>query len=53
MRTQTAPQARAGALKRELPPPAVSDNPGFTPRGSVERPPSLREFIIRWLNEEL
>ena len=35
----------------KLPPPV--DPHGFGSRGSSERPPSIRDAIIRWLNEEL
>jgi hypothetical protein len=41
------------ATKRERPPSLTSADHGFTPRGSPERPASLREAIVRWLNEEL
>jgi hypothetical protein len=45
-------QGRNPALAREKVPPPV-DPRGFAPRGSSERPPSLRDLLIRWLNEEL
>ncbi|AKJ02877.1 hypothetical protein ATI61_11366 [Archangium gephyra] len=52
MRTALPLQARTPALSREKAPPPV-DPRGFGSRGFSERPPSIREAIIRWLNEEL
>jgi hypothetical protein len=45
-------QARTPALTREKAAPPV-DSRGFGTRGTSERPPSIRDAIIRWLNEEL
>ena len=53
MRQVPPTPARAWALKREPPSLGAQGDRGFTPRGGVERPASLREAIIRWLNEEL
>jgi hypothetical protein len=52
VRTALPLQARSSALTREKAPPPV-DTRGFGSRGSSERPPSIREAIIRWLNEEV
>ncbi|HYO52569.1 hypothetical protein [Archangium sp.] len=52
MRTALPLQVRTPALTREKAPPPV-DTRVFGIRGSSERPPSIREAIIRWLNEEL
>ncbi|MFY0521972.1 hypothetical protein ACN28I_01750 [Archangium gephyra] len=52
MRTALPLQARAPALSREKASPPV-DSRGFGTRGSSERPASIRDTIIRWLNEEL
>lgn len=46
-------QGRHPALAREKAPPPLEAGRGFGTRGSTERPPSIREAIIRWLNEEL
>lgn len=45
-------QVRTPALTREKAPPPV-DTRSFGTRGASERPPSIRDSIIRWLNEEL
>ena len=45
-------QGRNQALTREKAPPPV-DARGFGTRGTAERPASIREALIRWLNEEL
>ena len=45
-------QVRSPALTREKAPPPV-DTRGFGTRGASERPPSIRDTIIRWLNEEM
>ncbi|WP_257457318.1 hypothetical protein [Archangium lipolyticum] len=44
---------RTQALAREKAPPPADMGRGFGTRGSVERPASIRDAIIRWLNEEL
>jgi hypothetical protein len=49
---RTALPLRSPALTREKASPLV-DTRGFGTRGSSERPPSIREAIICWLNEEL
>ena len=46
-------QGRNAALAREKAPPPMDTGRGFGTRGAAERPPSIRETIIRWLNEEL
>lgn len=46
-------QGRNAALTREKAPPPMDAGRGFGTRGGAERPPSIREAIIRWLNEEL
>lgn len=46
-------QGRNVALMREKAPPPMDAGRGFSARGTAERPPSIREAIIRWLNEEL
>ncbi len=53
MRTALPVQGRNPALSREKAPPPAELGRGFGTRGSAERPPSIRETIIRWLNEEL
>lgn len=53
MRTAPSPQGHPAAIKHEPPPSLPPADHGFTPRGSTERPVSLREVISRWLNEEL
>jgi hypothetical protein len=52
MRTPAPAQGRTLALTREkLPPPRdLGRGPGA--RGSSERPGSIREAIVRWLDEE-
>ncbi|MCY1079368.1 hypothetical protein [Archangium lansingense] len=52
MRTALPLQNRTPALSREKA-PLPADTRGFGTRGSSERPPSIRDAIIRWLNEEL
>jgi len=46
-------QGRNQALAREKAPPLMDGGRGFGTRGASERPPSIRDAIIRWLNEEL
>lgn len=46
-------QGRNQALAREKAHPSLDAGRGFGTRGPAERPPSIREAIIRWLNEEL
>lgn len=46
-------QGRNPALTREKAPPPMDGGRSFGMRGAAERPPSIREAIIRWLNEEL
>ncbi|MFL5356215.1 hypothetical protein [Archangium sp.] len=46
-------QGRNPALAREKAPPLMDGGRSFGTRGVAERPPSIRETIIRWLNEEL
>ena len=54
MRAALPVQGRNAALLREkAPPPSLDVSRGFGTRGSAERPASIREVIIRWLNEEL
>jgi hypothetical protein len=53
VRTALPVQGRNTALVREKAPPQLDANRGLAARGSSERPPSIREAIIRWLNEEL
>ncbi|HEX8435294.1 hypothetical protein [Archangium sp.] len=54
MRAALPLQGRNAALVREkAPPPALDVSRGFGARSASERPPSIRETIIRWLNEEL
>ncbi|WP_395823088.1 hypothetical protein [Archangium minus] len=52
MRTAMPVQGRNQALSREKAPPPA-DPRGFGTRGTTERPASIRDAIIRWLNEEL
>jgi hypothetical protein len=52
VRTALPLQTRTPALSREKASPPV-DSRSFGTRGSSERPPSIRDAIIRWLNEEL
>jgi hypothetical protein len=40
-------------VREKAPPPSLDVSRGFGTRGASERPPSIRESIIRWLNEEL
>ena len=44
---------RGQALVRDKAPPPLEPGRGFGTRSTAERPPSIREAIIRWLNEEL
>ena len=53
MRTAITTPGLHPALTREKTPPAMDAGRGFGTRGLAERPPSIREAIIRWLNEEL
>jgi hypothetical protein len=53
VRTALPVQGRNPALSREKAPAPAELGRGFGTRGSAERPPSIRETIIRWLNEEL
>ena len=54
MRTALPTAGRTPALARDKAPPAVDASRGILgTRGSSERPGSLREALIRWLNEEL
>ena len=53
MRTALPLQGRNSALSREKAPAPADLVRGLGTRGSAERPASIRETIIRWLNEEL
>ncbi|WP_158502285.1 hypothetical protein [Vitiosangium sp. GDMCC 1.1324] len=53
MRTSMPSQGRNPAMTREKSPPTLDANRGFGARGTTERPASIRDAIIRWLNEEL
>jgi hypothetical protein len=54
VRTPPLLQAHAAAMPREKGLPPYGDpSRGFSTRLAAERPPSLREVITRWLNEEL
>jgi hypothetical protein len=54
VRTALPVQGRNTALVREkAPPPSVDVSRGLGTRGASERPPSIRDTLIRWLNEEL
>lgn len=53
MRTALPVQGRNSALSREKAPAPADLGRGLGTRGSAERPTSIRETIIRWLNEEL
>jgi hypothetical protein len=46
-------QGRNTALTREKAPPPADASRAFSARGAAERPASIRETIVRWLNEEL
>jgi len=53
VRTALPVQGRNSALSREKAPAPADLVRGLGPRGSAERPTTIREAIIRWLNEEL
>jgi hypothetical protein len=53
VRTALPVQGRNSALSREKAPAPADLGRGLGTRGSAERPTSIRETIIRWLNEEL
>ena len=53
MRTALPVQGRNSALSREKAPPLAELGRGLATRGATERPASIREAIVRWLNEEL
>jgi hypothetical protein len=46
-------QGRNPALPREKTPPPPETAGVLLVRGSSERPGSIREALVRWLNEEL
>jgi hypothetical protein len=53
VRTALPLQGRTAALSREKAPAPAELGRGLGTRGSAERPASIREALIRWLNEEL
>lgn len=53
MRTATQGRPRHPALGRDKAPPAAELERMFGAPGGTERPASLRDAIVRWLNEEL
>ncbi|ATB34358.1 hypothetical protein [Melittangium boletus] len=53
MRTSLTWQARHPALARDKAPLAADLERMFGSRSGTERPASIRDAIVRWLNEEL
>lgn len=53
MRASATPQGRNPALHREKAPPPADPSGALLVRGTSERPGSIREALVRWLNEEL
>jgi len=53
VRTSAPPQGRNPSLNREKAPPPSDPSGVLLVRGTSERPSSIREALVRWLNEEL
>jgi len=53
VRTSLTLQARHPALARDKAPLSMDLERMMGARGGMERPASIRDAIVRWLNEEL